>query len=144
MKVTRDVITDLLPAYLAGEASSDTRALIEDFLRGDPEFARTVEAQKSALASRGDLPNFGGADLSADHEVQTLARTRAMIKQRSWLLALAWMFTVFPFSFAYENGRLIFMLLRDVPVLAGCCWLWAAIFWALYLRMRYRLRTSGL
>jgi len=143
MKITRDVITDLLPAYFAGEASSDTRALIEDFLRADPDFARTIEAQKSELASRGDLPGVG-TDLSPDHEVQTLARTRAMIKQRSWLLALAWMFTVFPFSFAYENGRLTFILVRDVPVLAGTCWLWAAIFWIFYLRMRHRLRTSGL
>ena len=31
MKVTRDVVTDLLPLYLAGDASEDTRALVEKF-----------------------------------------------------------------------------------------------------------------
>jgi len=143
MKITRDVITDLLPAYFAGEASPDTRALIDDFLRGDPDFARTVEAQKSELVSRGDLPG-AGTDLSPDHEVRTLGLTRAMIKRRSRLLGLALMFTAFPLSFAFENGRLTFMLVRDAPTLAAACWLTAVIFWVLYLRMGRRLRTSGL
>ena len=36
MKITRDVIYDLLPAYFAGEVSADTRALIDEFLTTDP------------------------------------------------------------------------------------------------------------
>ena len=44
MNVTRNVIDDLLPAYLSGEASPDTVALVDEFLRQDPELARTVEA----------------------------------------------------------------------------------------------------
>ena len=47
MKVTQNVIHDLLPAYLAGEASADTVALVEEFLRLDPELARTAEALRS-------------------------------------------------------------------------------------------------
>jgi len=35
MNVTREVILDLLPVYLAGEASPDTRALIEEFVEQD-------------------------------------------------------------------------------------------------------------
>ena len=31
MNVTREVIFDLLPVYFAGDASADTRALVEDF-----------------------------------------------------------------------------------------------------------------
>ena len=41
MKITRDVIYDLLPGYFAGEVSGDTRTLIDEFLATDPEFART-------------------------------------------------------------------------------------------------------
>ena len=32
MKITRDVIYDLLPGYFAGEVSADTRALVDEFL----------------------------------------------------------------------------------------------------------------
>lgn len=40
--ITRDVISDLWPLYASGEASPDTRALVEAFLREDPEFAQTL------------------------------------------------------------------------------------------------------
>ena len=42
MKITRDVVKDLLAVYSAGEASGDTRALVEEWLRSDPELARQV------------------------------------------------------------------------------------------------------
>ena len=45
MKVTQNVIHDLLPVYLAGEASADTAVLVEEFLRLDPDLARTVVAE---------------------------------------------------------------------------------------------------
>ena len=54
MRVTRDVIYDLLPAYFAGEASVDTRALVEDFLATDPELGRmAARFQAAAEHSRG-------------------------------------------------------------------------------------------
>jgi hypothetical protein len=40
--VTREVITDLWPVYVSGEASPDTRGLVEAFLREDPELARKL------------------------------------------------------------------------------------------------------
>lgn len=48
MKVTRDVITDLLPAYYAKEASADSRALVDEFFAQDPEFARLAKEQQDA------------------------------------------------------------------------------------------------
>ena len=36
MKITKDVIADLMPLYPAGEVSADTRALVEDFLKANP------------------------------------------------------------------------------------------------------------
>ena len=41
--VTREVIADLWPIYSAGEASADTRALVDAFLREDPGFAQTLK-----------------------------------------------------------------------------------------------------
>ena len=39
MEITRNVILDLMPLYLADEASTDTRALVESYLKKDPELA---------------------------------------------------------------------------------------------------------
>ena len=43
MKVTGDVVLDLLPAYFAGEVSADTRALVEEFFATDSDFGRMAE-----------------------------------------------------------------------------------------------------
>jgi len=51
MNVHRDVIVDLLPAYLAGEASARTRKLVEDCMADDPEFARIVAQGREDLDS---------------------------------------------------------------------------------------------
>lgn len=47
MTVTREVIQDLLPIYLAGEASADTVALVEEFFQQDPDLARAVETLRA-------------------------------------------------------------------------------------------------
>jgi len=39
MTVNRPIITDLWPVYASGNASRETRALVEEFFRVDPEFA---------------------------------------------------------------------------------------------------------
>ena len=69
--VTRDVITDLWPLYTAGEASPDTRALIESFLQDDPEFARTIHQLERESLPRPDVPV-----LAPNEELRTLARLR--------------------------------------------------------------------
>ena len=46
MIVTRDVVRDLPPAYLADEASADTRRIVEALLADDPTLAREVEAER--------------------------------------------------------------------------------------------------
>ncbi len=40
MEITRDVILDLMPLVLAGEASNDTSRLVEQYLEQHPELAR--------------------------------------------------------------------------------------------------------
>ncbi|MBU8922207.1 MAG: hypothetical protein KOO63_10360 [Bacteroidales bacterium] len=43
MKITRDVILDLLPLFVSGEGSSDTRKLVEEYIETDPEIAEIVK-----------------------------------------------------------------------------------------------------
>src|SRR5688572_9265297 len=60
MKVTRDVIYDLLPGYFAGELSADAKALVDEFFATDPEFARMAERFRKLFNERrseaGDVP----------------------------------------------------------------------------------------
>ena len=69
MTVTQNVVMDLLPVYLSGEASPDTRELIEEFLRQDPELARVVAVQMREFNSQRDLLEPAGAP-STDHELR--------------------------------------------------------------------------
>ena len=143
MRVTQNVVMDLLPVYLAGEASPDTIELVEEFMRQDPEVASAVEAQKREFGSQQELLKSSCAP-SADHELRTLAQTKLLMERQKWLMAMALMVTAFPFSFVYGDRHLIFMIVRDQPLLAVATWLGAAILWVLYFVARRRLRMAGL
>jgi anti-sigma factor RsiW len=55
MKITRGVILDLLPLYVAGEGSPDTRALVEQYLETDPELAEMAR-RIAAMHEPEDIP----------------------------------------------------------------------------------------
>ena len=77
MDITRDVISDLWPIYEAGEASADTRALVERFLTQDPAFAATL---RQAVTLPATPP-----PVSRDAEARALQRTRNLVRGRAWL-----------------------------------------------------------
>ena len=53
MNVTREVILDLLPVYLSGEASPATRTLVEEYLKQDAELAQRIRLQWAGKPCRG-------------------------------------------------------------------------------------------
>jgi hypothetical protein len=55
MEVTRNVILDLLPLYLASEVSPDSRKLVEKYLQTDPGLARLAE-RTAAINLREEVP----------------------------------------------------------------------------------------
>ena len=121
MEITRDVVRDLLTVYLAGEASADTRRLVEDYLATDPVLAAdVVRAQGRPL----DLPVTPAPPPSA--EKHALDATRQLLKNRTSTLAIACLFTLLPFSFVFEGSRVTFVVLRDAPVIALAWWATAA------------------
>lgn len=144
MKVTRDVVTDLLLVYLAGEASADTSALVEEFASNDAEIRRLIDEQKKEAIGAKKPWKGTGVTPSPDLEVRTLARTKTMLTRRSWYLALAMMFTGLPFSFVFGSGRIAWMMVRDQPAMAGLCWAMALAFWMARFLMNRRLRITGL
>jgi anti-sigma factor RsiW len=139
VRVTRAVIDDLLPLYLDGEASADTRMLVEAYLKEDGELARLVRAsrdERSPIMTAQTL-----APPSPDIERRALERTRAILRGQQWTLALAIVLTLLPFTVGHVGGRTFFML-RDVPASA---WLWlpAGLLWIRYLWAQRRLRGAG-
>src|SRR6476620_2964116 len=90
MKLEREVIVDLLPAYFSGEASAATRALVEEYFREDPEF------EKSARAATGSLDSLKGPapGLDPEKEKRALERARLVVETRSSFFWLAVFFTL--------------------------------------------------
>src|SRR5215471_16718467 len=74
MNVTREVINDLWPVYAADEASADTRALVKEFLRQDPEFAGLLQGCGEEGLLRKVIPT-----LPPDREAQALRRTKRLL-----------------------------------------------------------------
>ena len=81
MEPTRHVIKDLLPLYLAGEASADSRALVEEHLARDPELAEL------ARQWRNQLPGPPPPPVSLDAQALAFQQARRQIANRVITLA---------------------------------------------------------
>jgi hypothetical protein len=138
VKVTKDVILDLLPLYLEGEASADTCALVREFFEQNPEVEHLLRASDDST-----IPALDSLQLPAEAEMRTLRRTRRMVTWRSVLLALAVFFSALTGSFSFD-GDGVRWLLAEQPVYAGVCAASGLALWAAYLYLRHRLRSSGL
>jgi hypothetical protein len=135
MNVTREVIHDLWPLYAADEASADTRALVEEFLRQDAEFADLLRGQGEESLLRNEVPK-----LSPDREAQALRRTKRLLHGRDWFLFFAIMFSCFAF------GRIVSDTSWDVsPANFIATATIAGLFWiAFFTRLLWvRKRTYG-
>ena len=98
MTVTRDVIYDLLPSYFAGDASDDTRTLVDEFFATDPEFGRMAQRFGALMAERPS-----NAAIDADRAKVVFDRARARVKLR--LAATIWgLGALFPFGVAVVTG----------------------------------------
>jgi hypothetical protein len=97
MKLSRAVMNDLLTVYLAGEASAETRALVEQYAREDADFSAAMEA-----ARRVNL-DPAAVTPAADLEIRSLKMTRQFVRLRSLFMGMAVFFTLLPFSFAFST-----------------------------------------
>ena len=130
MSVTQDVITDLLPVYFSGEASPDTRSLVESFFRDHPDFEKL--ARKSVKVV---LPTQRSVAASGESEV--LRRVQRKVRRRGSLLGFAIALTLAPLSFTAvsfggEGTHLKWFMPRDRPELAVGLLVVAASVWLIY------------
>jgi len=79
-KPTRDIVVDLWPLYVSGEASADTRALVEAFIAEDREFGERLREQEGAGLKPPPLA------MPADHERTTLLRAQKRRARQSMLV----------------------------------------------------------
>jgi anti-sigma factor RsiW len=136
MNLTRDIVKDLLAVYLAGDASPDTRTIVEEWLATDPDLAR-----QAADARRGDLPAVPPPAPSV--EKLALGRTRRRLTLRSVVLGAAIYVTSLPATVTFNRSGFQGLLIDNwterivLAVLAG-------VLWAAYVILSRRLRVPGL
>jgi hypothetical protein len=125
--VTRSVVSDLWPLYVSGEASDDTRALVEAFFREDPAFAQTLRQ-----TGPEDVPSLETPSLAPDHELKTLQRLRKRIRGPLWLLQLAIMFSCFAFGRIISDTSFDVSPRNFIAIAAVAVCFWVAFFVRLF------------
>jgi hypothetical protein len=137
MKLTDDVMNDLLTVYLAGEASADTKALVESHARQHPAFAARLQA-----AGDFALPDVPPAH--RDAELGALADTRRFILFRTIFLAAAVLFTLLPLVFTIGDEGPELLILGRHAGLVWAFWSLAAASWSAWYVFGRSLRRAGL
>jgi len=129
MNVTREVVTDLLPIYFSGDASKDTKALVDDYFSENPEFERTARTAATPLETlRAAPPIAAGAEL----EKRDLEGVLCGLQRRKWLFGLSLFLTLTPLLFYFTHGDVAALMGRDALWEAAFEWSMAALFWFLY------------
>jgi hypothetical protein len=131
---------DLLPLYLSGEASADSRALIVAFLAQDPELAERIRAEPQDL-----FGNTAQPQLPADLEVRSLRRARSLINLQKWLFGPAIALSALSLAIVVKSNHghvhEVHLLISDYPRLIGTAAILAAACWIAYYSARRRLRS---
>ncbi len=140
MNVTSNVIIDLLPLYLAGEASEDTCKLVEAYVQENPsfrEFVNRMEETDNLLVKTKSGPD-------ADMEKVTFERARKQLRRRNLVLGVAIAYSIAPFSFFYGSNGYNWIMLRDAPVMGSVFLVTAIACWIAYFFFWKETRRSGL
>ena len=90
MEVTRNVILDLLPLYLADEVSEDTRILVNKYLEVDMELAEIAKQKLNDHLLR-DFP----APNASDRELQLYREAKNLMFWRTVIIAAVITFALF-------------------------------------------------
>ena len=98
MNVTRNVIIDLLPLYLAGEASKDTRQLVKAYLETDSSLTKLTEM----IAVQGPIEDISYS-LNKEQQLKTLEKMKRYTQQRNLFMSTAFLFTGLLLAFRFEG-----------------------------------------
>jgi len=142
MKVPREVVLDLVPLYLSGEASPVTLAFVEGCLKEDPALAERVHRMQLEELAAGTPPAP-----PPELELRALRRVRRLLGLKRWLFGLAISFTalLFTLNFSFGDGKPfnIQLFLFDYPLVFGICLVLAVGCWTAYVLLRRHLRSKA-
>lgn len=139
MTISDDVMNDLLTIYLAGDASADTKTLVEAHARQHPAFAARLAAAQSFA-----LPEASAGRSSSDHELRVLAATRQFIWLRTMFCASGILFTLLPLTLKFGSDGVQFLILGREPGLMWSFWSLAVASWTAFIVMNRRIGRVGL
>ena len=140
MNVTREVVTDLLPIYFSGEASRETKSLVEEYFRDNPEFEQMARSAGTPLETLRSAPPVTAP---AEKEKRDMENVRCGLDRRKWLFGLSLFLTLSPLFFYFTHGHLVSLMIGDFLWEAAFYWSMGALFWFLYFA-RLRRRTASL
>ena len=128
MKITEDLIIDLLPVYQSGEASKDTIKVVESYLEENPAFKKIL----SEFDNKLELNEIEQSHPTGEKEA--LMRVKRLLRLRSILLGVAIFMSTAPLSMAgnSEDG-ITWMMLRDSPNMALLFGVVAVVMWVAYI-----------
>ena len=112
MNISKDVINDLLPLYFSEDCSADTMQLVEEYLKSNPDFEKWAKR-----LNKNPLPKDIPQNLQITDEMNSLLKTRRLLKARGIFMGFAIFFSLVPFSFFISEEHSFFMLL-DAPLSA--------------------------
>lgn len=136
MNLTRNVIQDLLPAYLAGEVSADTRRLVEEWLDTDPELPRQAEASRGLQLPATPPPK-------PTIEKQALDRTRRHLRWQMVLLGTAIYVSSLPLTVTFNRSGFGGLMIDNWPQRIVVVAI-ALVLWICWWRIRRTTKVAGL
>jgi hypothetical protein len=134
MTISRGIIDDLYPLYAAGEASADSRALIEEYLAENP----------GAAASLQEPVTLPPVEPPPDLEVRALKRASKLLEEKSLLGAAALTLSYVPATAEFLERNKPQLLYQDHPWAAMLIYLAAIGLWVRFLFVCRRVQAAGL
>ena len=135
-QITRDIIIDLLPLYLADEVSQDTRELVEGYLQQDPSLLKIVEQSKK-LTFEADIPPLNHQEL----QTKTVQKAKRAAQQANFVLVLAIATSLLFLAFGFDSGG-VYWLWADLPQVGFPLFVLMSIFWMAYGNIRWQLNRE--
>lgn len=139
MNITREVMTDLLPVYFSGEASEDTKQLVESYFRENPDFERIARGAAMPLE---ELRRAAPVRAEAEREKCDLEWAREELLRRRVFFGVALLFTFAPLMSVLRDGRLVWTEFLSDPWQLVFLWWFAGLFWFLYAARPSRRATA--
>lgn len=112
MNISKDIINDLLPLYFSEDCSTDTKQLVEEYLKSNPDFEKHVK-----WLNENPIPKNIPQPLQITDELKSLLKTRRLLKARGIFIGFAIFFSLVPFTFISYDEHNFFMLV-DAPLSA--------------------------